>query len=168
MPFIVHPFSVSIILLNYTSSEEIIIAGLLHDVLEDVKGYSFQDLIKDFGDNVAKIVQEVSEDKNPNIQEDEKATWKSRKEKYITHIKNASREALMVSCADKIHNLMALTDAYSREKEMIWDKFNAPKEEILWNYREVVNLIKEKLNNDIIKELDNIHNTFLKTIGINI
>ena len=95
LPFIVHPFSVSIILLNYTSSEEIIIAGLLHDVLEDVKGYFSQDIIRDFGDNIAKIVQEVSEDKNPNLQEDEKATWKSRKEKYIAYLTNASMEALM-------------------------------------------------------------------------
>jgi len=154
--------------LNYTSSEEIIIAGLLHDVLEDVKGYFSQDIIRDFGNDIAKIVQEVSEDKNPNVHEDEKATWKSRKEKYIAYLKNASPEALMVSCADKIHNLMALTDAYSREKEMIWNKFNAPKEEILWNNRKVITVIKEKLNNDIIRELDTIHNTFLKTIGINI
>ncbi len=49
---------------------------------------------------------------------------------------------------------------------MIWNKFNASKEEILWNYREVINVMKEKLNNDIIKELDNVHNTFMNTIGM--
>ena len=167
LPFIVHPFSVSLILLNYTNSEEIIIAGLLHDVLEDAKIYSFHDLIKDFGDNIAKIVREVSEDKDSHIQEDKKATWKARKTKYITNLKNAGQGALMVSCADKIHNLTALMDAYSREKEMVWSKFNAPKEEILWNYREVINVLREKLNNDIMKELDNVHHSFLKTIGIN-
>ena len=72
LPFIVHPFSVAWILANYTDNEDIIVAGLLHDVLEDVRGYKFDNLKNDFGEKIAKIVKEVSEDKDPDIQENPK------------------------------------------------------------------------------------------------
>lgn len=105
LPFVTHLFSVAFILSNYTDNENIIVAGLLHDALEDVKAYYFKDLEKDFGERVTKIVKEVSEDKDPNIEENKKATWQRRKEGYLSHLKNASYEAMMVCCADKIHNL---------------------------------------------------------------
>jgi (p)ppGpp synthase/HD superfamily hydrolase len=40
-PFIIHPFSVGFILSEFTNDEDIIAAGLLHDILEDVRGYTF-------------------------------------------------------------------------------------------------------------------------------
>ena len=48
LPYIVHPFSVALILLKYTNDEDIIAAGLLHDVLEDVEGYEYEDLKRNF------------------------------------------------------------------------------------------------------------------------
>ena len=65
-PFVVHPFSVGFILSEYTKDEDIICAGFLHDVLEDVKDYTFLDMKKDFGLRVSEIVKENTEDKYPN------------------------------------------------------------------------------------------------------
>jgi len=154
LPYISHPFAVAWILSNYTDDEDIIIAGLLHDVLEDVEDYYYADLIKDFGIKVAEIVKGVSEDKNPNVERDDKATWEERKSKYLAGLENDSDESLMVCAADKIHNLESMISAYQEKGEALWDDFNSPKEKKLWLYEEIVKLLKERLSNPIVEELE--------------
>jgi (p)ppGpp synthase/HD superfamily hydrolase len=155
LPYITHPYSVAFILSNYTNNENIIIAGLLHDVLEDVKDYNSKDLEKDFGKEITKIVKEVSEDTDPNHNsKKKKETWKYRKEQYIKDLKNDSFEAQMVCAADKIHNLRSLMFSYKKEGDKMWKHFNSSKEESLWFYKEVLNILKEKLDNKIVKELE--------------
>ena len=155
LPYVSHPFSVAWILSNYTKDEDIIIAGLLHDVLEDVAGYYHGDLEKDFGPVVADIVKELSEDKNPNVESDDKATWEYRKKKYLKDLEHHSKGALMVCAADKIHNLQAMINAYREQGETLSDKFNAPLDKRLWFYEEVLEvlevLIRSGLDHRIVK-----------------
>lgn len=158
LPYIIHPYSVAFILSDYTNDEDIIVAGLLHDVLEDVPNYSGDDMKKEFGEKVYKIVKEVSEDKDPNDKsEDKKITWQKRKEDYLANLKNNSFEAMMVCCADKIHNLLSLIEAYKEQGDDLWDKFNAPKDKKIWFYEEILNILKNRLDNDIVKELDRVY-----------
>lgn len=154
LPYISHPFSVAWILSNYTDDEDVIIAGLLHDVLEDVKDYYYSDLVKDFGERIAQIVKGVSEDKDPNVESDDKATWSERKSKYLAGLGNDSDESLMVCAADKIHNLKSMISAYQEKGETLWNDFNSPKEKKLWLYEEITKLLKNRLNNPIVKELE--------------
>lgn len=65
MPYISHPFSVLVILSEHTKDENTMIAGLLHDVLEDAdpNEYTEQKLRDIFGEKVVSIVKEVSEQK---------------------------------------------------------------------------------------------------------
>jgi len=146
LPYIIHPVSVAIILSNYTNDEKIIAAGLLHDVLEDVPNYCFADLKRDFGIKVANLVKEVTEDKM--------ATWQTRKEKYIDHLKSASREALLIAAADKIHNLRSHADDHRAIGKEMWKKFNASPEKNLWFYGEVIKVLKKRLKGNIVKELE--------------
>ena len=164
LPYISHPFSVAWILSNYTEDEDIIVAGILHDVLEDVKGYYYDDMVRDFGERVAQIVKGVSEDKDPNIESDEKATWEERKSKYLANLKNDSDEALMVCAADKIHNLQSMISAYQEKGDALWDNFNSPKEKKLWLYQEILKFMKGGLNNPIVVELENIYNQAEKSL----
>ena len=157
LPYISHPFSVSWILSDYTNNEDIITAGLLHDVLEDVKGYYYNDLVKDFGERVAQIVKGVSEDKDPNVESDDKATWEMRKLKYIAGLEHDSNESLMVCCADKIHNLQSMINAYEENGEELWTHFNSPKEKKLWLYQEILKFMKLKLDNPIVIELEEVY-----------
>lgn len=157
LPYISHPFSVAWILSNYTEDEDIIVAGILHDVLEDVKGYYYDDMVRDFGERVAQIVKGVSEDKDPNIESDEKATWEERKSKYLANLKNDSDEALMVCAADKIHNLQSMISAYQEKGDALWDNFNSPKEKKLWLYQEILKFMKGRLNNPIVDELEEVY-----------
>ncbi len=153
-PYISHPVSVAFILSGYTEDEDIISAGLLHDVLEDVHGYTFANLAKDFGGRVAGIVKELTEDKDPvDSKEKDKQTWQYRKKKYVEDLRNDSPEALLVCYADKLHNLDSLITSYQEKGEKTWEVFNAPepkKENSLWFYEEVFKVLKEKLDNDIL------------------
>lgn len=155
LPYVSHPFSVAWILRGYTKDENTIIAGLLHDVLEDVPGYRYEDLEKDFGAIVASIVKELSEDKDPNVQSDDKATWEYRKKKYLQGVKRHSEKALMVCAADKIHNLQTMTEAYKEQGKALWDKFNAPSDKKLWFYEEVLKVLKQcGLDDRIVKDYE--------------
>lgn len=166
LPYIVHPFAVAWILSNYTDDEDVIAAGLLHDTLEDVAGYRFDDIKKEFGEEVANIVKEVSEDKDPNIITDEKATWKERKTKYLKHLKIASREAMIVSAADKIHNLSSLLDVYKEQGGAVWKEFNATPEEIIWFNGEVLRILRTRMDGELVGELERIYEQVCKETGL--
>ncbi|HET6459882.1 MAG TPA: HD domain-containing protein [Syntrophales bacterium] len=158
LPYISHPFSVAWLLRGYTADEDIIIAGLLHDVLEHVPGYYYEDLKNDFGATVADIVRDLSEDKDPNIESDDKATWEERKRKYLKNLEHHGRSALMVCAADKIHNLQTMIDAYDEQGESLWDKFNAPSDKKLWFYEEILKVfrkagLEDHIVNDYQREL---------------
>ena len=129
---IFHPFTVGMILQRAGASTECVIAGLLHDVVEDTK-YSLEDIEKEFGSNIAKIVDEVSEDKS--------LPWKERKVKAINKIKTASLEGKLVECVDKINNLETLYNQYQEQGECIWESFNKPKEEQKWYYTNMYNAV---------------------------
>lgn len=154
LPYIVHPFSVAYILSGYTGDENVIIAGLLHDVLEEVKGYGFNSIKKDFGKKSAEIVQEVTEDQELKRKKGNRESWKRRKDHYIENLKICSQEALMVSAADKIHNLLSIMEAYKIQREKLWGRFNAGKKDSLWFYTEVLKIIKKRLRNEIVLELE--------------
>jgi len=162
LPYVSHPFSVAWILNSYNASENEIIAGLLHDVLEDVEKemYTAEQMKDDFGAEILKIVQEVSENKDASItKEEEIRTWKNRKEKYLEHLKVASREAMMVCAADKIHNLKSLSLSLTAQGENTWNHFNAGKLEIAWYQKGIVEILEQRLDSPIVSELKNLTNT---------
>ena len=154
MPYVSHVFAVGWILAEYTNDEDLIVAGILHDVLEDVKNYRFDDMKNDFSERVAEIVKEVTEDKDPNVKTDERATWLERKNKYLENLKDDSFEGMMLCAADKIHNLRSLIDAYNEHGEDLWGKFNAPADKKIWFYEAIAKVLHNKLDSPITKVLD--------------
>jgi (p)ppGpp synthase/HD superfamily hydrolase len=154
LPYIVHPFAVAWILNAYTDNEDVIVAGLLHDVLEDVRGYEYDDMVRDFGTRVADIVKGVSEDKDPNVAIDKKATWLDRKQKYIAQLEHDSTESLMVCAADKIHNIRSLVSEYKVKGDEMWAEFNSPADKRIWYYEKVYEVLARRLKSDIVDELE--------------
>jgi len=155
LPYIVHPFSVAWILSGYTDDEDVIVAGLLHDILEDVKGCTCKDISGEFGENVAKIVKGVTEEKDPNIERDGKADWLGRKQKYIDNLKIVGLDSVLVSAADKIHNLQSMASAYEYIGDSLWGHFNAPEDKKLWFYEEVIKVVRQRLaDSPVVDELE--------------
>ena len=139
---IFHPMTVGYMLKDNNMTQDCVTAGLLHDVIEDTK-YTKEDIIKEFGTNVYKIIEEVSEDKKIK-------DWKERKRLAIDKIKRASFEGKMVECADKIHNLETLYDICFKKGESVWDSFNSTKDEQKWYYTKMYEAVIEGIDtNDI-------------------
>ncbi|MER2514739.1 MAG: HD domain-containing protein [Nitrosomonas ureae] len=97
-PYINHPIGLANLLANEAGIEDerILIAAILHDTIEDTETTE-QELIRDFGKEVADIVMEVTDDKSLSKAE--------RKQLQIKHAANLSRWASVVKLADKICNL---------------------------------------------------------------
>lgn len=156
-PYVTHPYSVALVVSEYTDSEDVIAAALLHDVLEDVPGYSDVNMRNDFGQHVYNIVKELTEDKDPRDTDLKKIeTWDTRKIKYLEKLKTDSQEALLVCCADKICNLSNMVRYYQEHGDSMFSQFNAPVEKQLWYYRETLKILKERLGGELVKELEDI------------
>lgn len=164
VPYIVHPYSVAFLLAHYTDDEDVIIAGLLHDALEDVPEYTESMLQEEFGERVFKIVKEVTEDylqggKGKGLPQDSDS-WRSRKASYLENIKNDSPEALLVAAADKIHNMRGLIDEYRVYGDAVWEKFRREYQDLLWFYQEAVRIISERLKHPLVDEMQKILRDF--------
>lgn len=111
IPYITHLINVMQLLYESNCSEEVIIAGILHDTIEDTS-VTIDDIKNLFGDKIASIVGGVSEIKfNGN----EKIPWKNRKQHTIDYLKKeASVEELLVACADKIDNICSIKKDYEQ------------------------------------------------------
>ena len=131
---IFHPFTVAMLIQRAGGSDEAVIAGVLHDVVEDTP-YSLEDVRKEFGDRVADIVLEVSEKKE--------LPWDERKQEAIDRIKTASFDGKLVECADKVSNLETMYNLYEEIGEEIWKSFNRPKEKQKWYYTEMYKAVIE-------------------------
>ena len=136
-PYIVHPFMVSRILTENGFRDEVIAAGLVHDVLEDTD-VTREELISELGEEIVSIVDGLSEDKSKDI------SWEDRKRGYIEKVRNGNDDVKAVSCADKVHNMTNLLQAYKEVGESLWEGFSKPKAEKLWFEREVLKMFDEE------------------------
>ncbi len=155
VPYVTHLFSVGALLSEYASSEEVIVAGLLHDTLEDTS-YTEKEIEREFGKNVKNIVLSVTEATTAE-KKHTMFSWKERKLRYLDKLQVASAEALMVSAADKIHNLQTLVDDYSRKGESVWKDFHASREEQLWFFGEVLGILEDRLDSPIVSKLRRVY-----------
>lgn len=149
VPYIVHPYAVMVLLSAYTDDEDVLIAALLHDVIEDVPGYEREHLVLEFGERVASLVVELTEDyteEERNDRELRRASWRRVKEGYIENLKNDSEEALLIATADKIHNMMSLISGYHLGGEKVLESFHTNSENILWFYGSILELIQKRLS----------------------
>ena len=127
-PYIMHPLEVLQILHSMKADTNLMIAGLLHDTIEDTD--TTPDEIKElFGDDVAALVASHSEDKSK--------TWKERKEHTIKELAVASNRVKMLVLADKLSNLRSIAKDYNRIGDELWKRFNAPKEKQAWYYSNI-------------------------------
>jgi len=97
-PYINHPIALANVLANEGGVEDqaVLCAAVLHDTIEDTETTA-DELTSLFGEEIASIVLEVSDDKS--LQKD------VRKQKQIEHAAHASKRAKLVKLADKISNL---------------------------------------------------------------
>ncbi len=125
LPYIVHPIEVMQILYRMGADENVMIAGVLHDTIEDT-GTTKEEIIELFGEDVANLVAGHSEDKSKS--------WKERKTAAIEHLAKSDKRFKMLVLADKLSNMRAIAADYAAIGDKLWERFNAPPEKQAWYY----------------------------------
>jgi GTP pyrophosphokinase len=140
IPYVGHLLAVTAIVLEYGGSEDEAIAALLHDAVEDQGGASTLALIRRlFGPEVASIVEGCSD-----TDEQPKPPWRARKDRYLAHLAEAPPSVLLVATADKLANARSVLEDYREIGEALWSRFNGSRDETLWYYRSVVEILQTR------------------------
>ncbi len=144
-PYILHPLEVSQILSTMTDDEEVITAGILHDIVEDTDG-TLAEIEKRFGERVAELVASESEEKKSG--KASRMSWKRRKEESLKALKNSKDMGTkMLWLADKLANIRSLAGLYSEKGEAVWQEFNEPDpDEQRWYYSSTAEILELELN----------------------
>ena len=134
-PYITHPYAVGLILMEAGCPEAVIIAGILHDTVEDTD-LTLEFIQERFGEYIADIVDGCSENKA--------LRWRARKTERIEALRSASPEICTVTCADKLHNLRTIISEYDVIGDAVWERFHGGVDDQAWYYRSVLNSISER------------------------
>tara|TARA_B100000959_G_C14990321_1_gene627602 strand:+ start:1705 stop:2331 length:627 start_codon:yes stop_codon:yes gene_type:complete len=145
VPYITHPLAVAEILKSINAPAEIVIGGILHDVVEDTD-ITLHEIGQKFGKQVMTIVDYVTEKDTtfPVKGIERKKSWKSRKVEYIYRIKDAPYQAVIVAAADKLHNLRDTLEDFEKHGDGVWKMFNSQKDSQFWYYTTLISVFHKR------------------------
>jgi (p)ppGpp synthase/HD superfamily hydrolase len=150
IPYIAHLMGVASLVLEAGGDEDLAIAALLHDVVEDCGGMPMlKEVRRRFGQRVARVVDGCTD-----ADTDPKPPWRARKEKYIRHLKTADADTRLVSAADKLNNVRSILSDYRAIGESVWSRFQGGREGTLWYYRALLDVFLQHRRNRITRELE--------------
>jgi (p)ppGpp synthase/HD superfamily hydrolase len=161
LPYLTHPANVAIILTRYGRDESTIVAGILHDVIEDCVSLAYtadmlsQRIGEKFGREILETVLAVTyrrvDDDGIELSGDEK------RDDYVERLANASETARWVCAADKLHNANTIISDLRRtiDPGTIWRRFTIGKDGTLQWYRRVYDrLVEVGFAGEIMAELE--------------
>ncbi len=119
VPYLSHPAGVALILGRHGFDPAVVVAGVLHDVVEDTAA-TLDDVRREFGDDVAALVQHVSEP-------DKSLSWEERKRRYLEHFGTKPWRAQAITLADKIDNFQSIL-VCARHHGDPWPQFKRGRE----------------------------------------
>ncbi len=132
IPYISHLLGVAGLVSEDLGSPDEVIAGLLHDVLEDQDPNKVRaaEIERAFGPRVLTIVQGCSGPKSEDYPD-----YRVRKQIYLDHL-TAERDTgiIRVSLADKVHNSRSTVNDLEAEGPSVWLRFNAGFDDQMWWY----------------------------------
>ncbi len=143
MPYVTHAANVAVILTHYGCDESVVVAGVLHDVIEDCvrDGFTPDDLSDrigaKFGEDVLQTVLSVTrrrlDDDGVELSKDD------LKDDYLQRLGQASDAARSVCAAHNLHNAGTILADLRRtiEPAMVWNRGGAGRDSTLHWYRAV-------------------------------
>jgi (p)ppGpp synthase/HD superfamily hydrolase len=150
VPYVAHLLSVAGLVLEAGGDEDLAIAALLHDVVEDCGGAPMLgEIRRRFGKRVAHVVDGCTDsDLDP------KPPWLERKKAYLAHLRSADSDTRLVSAADKLYNVRSIVAAYREVGDRVWERFRGKRDGTLWYYRALLDEFKRKKANPLSEELE--------------
>jgi GTP pyrophosphokinase len=150
IPYIAHLMGVASLVLEAGGDEDLAIAALLHDVVEDCGGMPMLKQVQSrFGKRVARIVDGCTD-----AYVEPKPPWKERKDQYIARLKNEDSDTRLVSAADKLNNVRSILSDYRVIGESVWSRFSGGREGTLWYYRTLRDEFLRDEPNRITRDFD--------------
>jgi len=149
LPYLTHPANVAIILTRYDRDERTVVAGILHDVVEDCvsEAYTEEMLVRrigeKFGQDVLSTVLAVTyrrvDDDGVELSGDE------RRDDYIARLASAGDAARWVCAADKLHNASTVASDVRRtiDPNTVWSRFATGRDGTPRWYRRVYERLRE-------------------------
>ncbi len=149
LPYLTHPANVAVILTRYGRDDETVIAGILHDVIEDCVrgGWTREMLVERIGekfgadvlDTVLAVTYRRMDDDGNEFDADE------RRADYLHRLEGASERARWVCAADKVHNGSSVLADLRRtlDPDTVWSRFSVGREGTIRWYRAVYERLKE-------------------------
>lgn len=143
LPYLTHPANVAIILTRYGRDEPTVVAGILHDVIEDCirEAYTTDMLQQRIGDKFGgEVLETVLAVTNRRVDDDGvELAHDERRDDYVARLANASDSARWVCAADKLHNASTLVADLRRtiDPNTVWNRFSGGKEKTVEWYRRV-------------------------------
>ena len=160
LPYLTQPANVAVILTHYDQDETTIVAGILHDVIEDCvrDGYTRDMLEQRIGDKFgAEVLETVLAVTQRQVDEEGiELSSEERKDDYLARLAAASDAARWVCAADKVHNGNSILADLNRtlDPDTVWSRFNVGRLGTVRWYRRVYDRLRElNFNTAIMDEL---------------
>jgi len=162
IPYISHLLGVASLVIEGGGDEDMAIAALLHDAVEDQGGYETLDRIREkFGQRVAHIVEGCTDDFTGH----NRTPWCERKTKYIEHLReDVDEETRIVSLADKVHNARTILLDFIDHGESVFDRFRGRKVGSMWYYRALVDAFRYAEQKRPVREFARGHERLLREL----
>jgi (p)ppGpp synthase/HD superfamily hydrolase len=149
VPYLSHLMAVASLVLEAGGDEDMAIAALLHDVVEDCGGMPrLLEIGELFGPRVGEIVEGCTD-----AYGEPKPEWRTRKEEYLREVKHADAATRLVSAADKLHNVRTIIADYRQDGDAVWSRFKGKKDGTLWYYRALSDEYQRRGRNRNTREL---------------
>jgi (p)ppGpp synthase/HD superfamily hydrolase len=170
-PYITHLFAVAMIIHQYGGDEDMVIAGLMHDSVEDIAEYTIEKLRLGFGDTVAMLVESLTEPRLVDTELSDKDKWLFYKKSYLNQLKEADSRSLIISAADKIHNMQSILQGYGEQDQNLLRKFTDKHlYGQIWFCGEVGKIVEGKIPDDMYNKykliLSSLSELYIPTIEI--
>jgi (p)ppGpp synthase/HD superfamily hydrolase len=172
LPYLTHPANVAVILTRYGRSSDTVVAGILHDVIEDcVRDGQTREMLQQrigdkFGDKVLETVLGVTYRRHDD--DGVELSTEDRKADYLERLLEANEEARWVCAADKVHNASSIVADLRRtvDPETVWSRFGGGKAQTARWYRQVYERLREVgFDAPIMAELDQVSSELQKLAG---
>jgi (p)ppGpp synthase/HD superfamily hydrolase len=163
LPYLTHPANVAIVLTRYQRDDQTVVAGILHDVIEDCvrEAYTREMLEQRIGDKfgpdvldtVLAVTQRRLDDDGVELSYDE------RRDDYLERLSLAGDAARWVCAADALHNAATLLTDLRRtiDPDTVWHRFTANREDTARWYRRILDRLRSVgFQGDILRELDHV------------
>jgi (p)ppGpp synthase/HD superfamily hydrolase len=163
---------VAVILTRYGCDNDTVVAGILHDVIEDCvrDGYTRAMLEQRIGDKFGPDILDTVLGVTYRRHDDEgvELSAEERKSDYLDRLSEANEKARWVCAADKVHNASSIIADLRRtiDPETVWNRFGGGKASTAGWYRQVYERLREVgFDAPIMAELDAVSGELQKLAG---